>query len=546
MNVFIGAAQKRPTRPLYGRTLIWGSVIVLVALLLLGAPSLIYPFGKDQGEYAYIASAFLKNKVIYKDVFNVKPPLTHWLHVVALQLFGHAMMAIRLFDWLWQGAAAVVIFLITALLYQRRWLALWAAVLYGVTYFATDFWHSAQTDGFITLPVALSLLLFLVALRQDSYGLWLGSGFLLGTAVLLKYPMGIILPLLLLNLLLIKKPGRAFYGNGLTILIGFSLPLLFFLASLMFQGALADFLSIQFGYIPQYNAGFITDKSYLAYTWNLFLYFEETDARIKWFMAVLLAEILLSGTVAEWPHEQWIIPFWGIAALVHLIVQNKYYHYHMLPLLAPQAMMVVHLAANLRQAAVRFMPRLQPMVATAVIVTPMLIITQVKSPYQHKNIVTRYQTLWSIASGDTDLKQYYQRDDFGAYGWGVFSSRANLEVAAYLQQHTTVDEKVFIWAFEPGIYFLAERESASRFIYNFPLYGDFAWPEFRESLIHELEKNKPAIIMVAQNDAQPWLTGTTEDSMAAFQTFTALSDFVQREYEATTVIAQFTIFERKT
>lgn len=67
--------------------------LTLVLVLLLGSPSLTYPFGRDQGEYAVLAIEEMAGRVIYRDVFNVKPPMTHWLHALALLVFGRSMLA---------------------------------------------------------------------------------------------------------------------------------------------------------------------------------------------------------------------------------------------------------------------------------------------------------------------------------------------------------------------------------------------------------------------------------------------------------------------
>ncbi len=90
---------------------IWMQIaIIVLAVVVFGGPTLMYPFGRDQGEYAWIAASALQGKVIYTDVFNVKPPLTHVIHEAAILLFGHHMVSIRILDMLWQGATAILIF----------------------------------------------------------------------------------------------------------------------------------------------------------------------------------------------------------------------------------------------------------------------------------------------------------------------------------------------------------------------------------------------------------------------------------------------------
>jgi 4-amino-4-deoxy-L-arabinose transferase-like glycosyltransferase len=239
--------------------------VVLLLVLFLGSTSLIYPFGRDQGEYAYIASAWLQGKVIYKEVFNVKPPLTHLLHVLALKLFGHSMVAIRLFDLLWQCATAVVILLISNLLYNKNRIGVLSAALYGFYYYSVNYWHIAQTDGFITLPLSLSVLMFLIAREKNKPFLWISSGMFLGISVLLKYPIGILLVFLLLIMLFSqKKPIKLEYINILYLSAGFILPVFIFILSLFANNALHGFLYIQLNFIKKYNIGNRSDTSNLV------------------------------------------------------------------------------------------------------------------------------------------------------------------------------------------------------------------------------------------------------------------------------------------
>src|SRR5262245_50224639 len=73
---------------------------VVAVCLFLGMPSLLFPFGRDQAEYACTADAALHGKVIYRDVFCVKPPLTPAVHGLALLAFGRSMASIRILDLL--------------------------------------------------------------------------------------------------------------------------------------------------------------------------------------------------------------------------------------------------------------------------------------------------------------------------------------------------------------------------------------------------------------------------------------------------------------
>ncbi|WP_410349326.1 glycosyltransferase family 39 protein, partial [Yoonia sp.] len=80
-----------------------------------------------------------------------------------------------------------------------------AGGLYTLWYYSFDFWNTAQTDGFQTLPTALGVLAFLFARDRDQRWAYVVSGVGVGLATLFKYPMGLLLPLLMLLVLVDRR-----------------------------------------------------------------------------------------------------------------------------------------------------------------------------------------------------------------------------------------------------------------------------------------------------------------------------------------------------
>ncbi len=234
--------------------------LLLLASSLLSSVTLIFPFGRDQGIHAFIADSMLHGKVVYRDVFNVKPPLTTFVHALSLLIFGHSMTAIRLFDLLWTMATAYLLYLFTWRAFRRRWLAVTAGLFYSLQYNMLDFWHTAQTDAWLNLPATAAMLFALVALNpliednssfRASY--WLMAGISCGLVALFKYPAGILLLGLVLIILLFNRRS-----NKLGLSAIFYLALGGFLTTiaagtiLLFSGALPAFLESQFGLMPDY------------------------------------------------------------------------------------------------------------------------------------------------------------------------------------------------------------------------------------------------------------------------------------------------------
>jgi uncharacterized membrane protein (UPF0136 family) len=74
------------------------ALLALLALLM-GLPSLTFPFGRDQGLYFYVAREWVRHGAIpYRDVLDHKTPGIYVLHAISILLFGERMWGIRVFD----------------------------------------------------------------------------------------------------------------------------------------------------------------------------------------------------------------------------------------------------------------------------------------------------------------------------------------------------------------------------------------------------------------------------------------------------------------
>jgi hypothetical protein len=186
------ASRERDWRP-------WA--VVLGTTVILGLVSLIYPFGRDQGMHAYIADWALKGSVMYRDIFMGILPFTAVVHVISLLLFGHSMAGIRIFDLFWTAATALGVYGFVRNGFGRRWPAIIAGVMYPFVYYQYDFWHTAQNDGFLNLPLVLAMFLAVRLLARDKgqearggmAGWWFLSGLLAASALFFKFTVGLAL-----------------------------------------------------------------------------------------------------------------------------------------------------------------------------------------------------------------------------------------------------------------------------------------------------------------------------------------------------------------
>jgi len=500
-------------------------LLIFFAVLVFGAPTLIYPFGRDQGQYAWIATSTLNGNLSYRDVFEIKPPFTQLVHQAALLFFGHNMASIRILDLLWQFATAILIYKI-AIQIEQPWLAgIVAAVLYLLFYYHMDFWNSAQTDGFLTLPITAGILFFLQAQQRNHFGLYAASGVAISLGFLFKYLIGILIVFLsLLVLLRLKKNGLF---PVLWMGLGFATPLAIGALVMLLRGNLADFLWIQSIYIPSYSS--IPHKD-LSYASGIMLGFLGTlITPVPGWVSLCGVYGLFSRLSRSRWMQMAVLATWWASAVIHFVIQNKFYSYHALPIYAPLALMTSNLFVDVKKThgLIRF--------ALGAIGAYLVLALFFSYDFPQK-----YVRLYEVASGNTTLQAAYSAELFN--NGKDFSSRADMQVAEYLTANTKKPERVYIWGFEPGIYFLSQRQNATRFIYNITLYGPNANPELRHVFLEEIREQKPIYIVIVRNDRMPFVTATPEDSWAAFNSFAEFRSFVLGNYRLETTIQDFVIY----
>ena len=514
------------------RRLLWPLVLVVATSLLLGSISLIYPFGRDQGIHAFIAEAMLSGKVVYRDVFNIKPPLTTIVHATALILFGHSMTAIRILDLLWTVATALAVFAFASRAFRSRWVGAAAGCLYPLSYFPLGYWYTAQTDGWINLPVVAALLLFVLAYGRTAKQprlLWLGSGVCCGLAMLLKYTIGL-LPLLLLFILPFAY-GPRLRGAAISaawLLLGVLVPLVSCALVLLASGAMPAFIDSQLGLVPAYaaigrNVGLQTRFDSFLATFTL-----TPELRLP---ALMLAAGALAAAVMYLRRPDWrlvllLLASWLVVAFVSTFSQGKFFVYHFLPFLPVSA-----LAGGLLVDII-FARLGRTRLPAAVGLGALLFVVS--------GFPSRFGSLMRILIGRESVRSYWVSDLHNMAS--DFSLRDNVELADYLRHTTLPTDRVFIWGFEPGVYFLAGRGTVTRFLYNFPMIASYDPQRFRAEFMRTFVHDPSELFVVEHRDATPWTTGSKNDSYAFLHEFPELLEFLEARYSPDTSLGRFDVF----
>ena len=126
-----------------------------------------------------------------------------------------------------------------------------------------------------------------------------------------------------------------------------------------------------------------------------------------------------------------------------------------------------------------------------------------------------------------------------------YSLSADRAVARELRSRTRSGAPIFVWGFEPVIYWLADRPPASRFIYNVPQRTSWERERARYELLVDLHTRPPAAIVVQRNDVFGAVTGNDLDSHRELPNFPELQAIVDGRYDPVATIEDFDIYLRR-
>ncbi len=142
-----------------------------------------------------------------------------------------------------------------------------------------------------------------------------------------------------------------------------------------------------------------------------------------------------------------LIIFWWLAAFIHFDSQIKYYFYHSLPLIAPSVILVLFILAYLANK--KYLNKTRWFYTLGIIVTSTLAIYIIPWIFSNSNNIR--------SPGNHGIDIHGLNSQYINYQKGDVNVNADIEVASFLNLNTHPTDKIYIWGFEPTIYFLANR-----------------------------------------------------------------------------------------
>ncbi len=518
---------------LSNRQLLIYSLVILLISAVIGSVSLTYPFGRDQGFYAYTGKLFLEGKMNYLHVFDLKPPGSHILFAIEQLIFGKSMFSARIFDILWESLTAFVLFIITFKLTGKKFLSLIPAFLYLLLYYRMDYWHSMQADGFLNLPFALSVLLIISSYERHSFIKIFFAGTLFAIALILKYTVIVFLPLALLSFLISNKEIRSLkFKNAIVLFTGFSFFCIIVLLLYYFTGALKELIDVQFVQSSLYaKIAYDTETKEFIYNQLIRLFGFSVYAPLIFSSFIAFTYLKIKKKLSS---PNLLVLFWIIASLLSLIIQWKFYYYHFLAIIAAISVGSVLIFSYLKDT----YSSKAKILNIGFIGLFLLYFAYALKPY-----ISNYDSLLSYVSGKETLKELYIKN--GITTDSVFMMKKTLNAIEFVNENTVQGDNIYLWGYDPLVYYLSGRDCASRFVYNVPLLWKGENNEFRKEFINAINTANPKLIIIASNDPIYFISGYNEDSKQLLERFSEFKEILNNKYIFKERIDDYDFYELK-
>lgn len=518
-------------------------VCIAIAALLLRVTAIAEPLGIDQSLWASAARAMARGQLLYRDVWEQRPPGIYWVYVAGFHLLGWKASTVAWLDLFASALTALLMYSIGRNLSTRTTGALAAAMYAAFTMPAWLYGHGgflerAVSETFIVACISAAAWCAMQLRERRTSGYGVALGFLAGAAVIFKPNAGLYFPAFLFWIIAYTpRPVRARTVASrafvLAILAAAVIPAIA-LVWLWRLGLLHDARVAVVDFNRYYvGQGFSTSSYAMDFAKAVWL---RTKTEPLWVAGMIGVPVLVWDAVRRRsvPPLPGLAAIWGAAALLVIVVNGaRLFNSYFINAQAPLALLGAWgLADALRGSRAR-----TPISLAAMLVTCVLVIQR-----DYAGRVFGRATLDLAAlGGRIDHTSYL--DEYGGYGNNRgYSARANEELADYVRAHTASDDRIFLFGINgAGVYFAADRLPAHRFLrVNFFVDTDFPDPAFRvDSVIADLMASRPRYLIFEALHSRS-IMGTIADGLQSNPAVTPLLSGYRRE----AVIEDFTLYRR--
>jgi hypothetical protein len=534
------------------------TLLICAIGLALRLPMMMQPMGIDQGIFTAAAWGMSQGDMLYRDLWDQKPPGIHLIYRAAIALFGPHEVTVFWMDFL-AAVATTALLGVVGWRLARPSVGLAAAIVYAILglptmrYGAGGFLERAVPETFIPVCV-LAAAALLLSRPRDARVLW-GAGVCFGCAALLKPTALIYWPVIVIAATRTEWKRPLIWTAA-----GIAAPLLLALLWLWNGGALGD----AWVAIVDYNRAYVGVGATLWQFADRFVHevWRLTKTDPLWLVGMSSLAVAAIGWRIERRLDWAVVAgwLWLTASIVAAAANGtRVYSTYFQQCLPPLALLAGLLAVGPNPATARARWRLVALAAVLLIGAWRV---------QKAGVIERVSTAMTA-----DLEQWQWREApdgqwlarasylgrFGSYASGRgFSARANAELTEYLLANRYLlfnrpsgdghganhpnGQRIYIFGMAPGVYFTSGLLPAQRFLWIGPAASNLLPdPSFSlDTVAADLERARPGFIILERNNRDSLLGWRAEERF----TVPAMRRVLE-QYAQVAEIEDFVLYRRR-
>jgi hypothetical protein len=487
-------------------------IVVILVIALIRFNLLDVLLERDEGEYAYAGQLILKGFPPYKLAYNMKFPGIYAAYALVLAVFGETHTGVHLALLLMNAATAIMLFLLGRRLFDPL-TGMAAGAGFAVLSISQSV-HGLQANAehFVILFVTAGLLLLIGAIEsKKNLGLFL-SGLLMGGGILMKQhgaAFAIFSGLYLATILAIKRRGGLYTPISKLLLFctGVLLPFGITCIILYSAGVFDKFWFWTIDYARVY-----ANPMPIPLALRFFKHYSAPILNASW---PLLALAAIGVTAMAWDKQARSKRLFLVGFLVFSIIAvlpGLYFRPHYFLLALPSAAIFFGLGVA---SITRLFSKLNSTPIKASIATALIGFALIYPVYLQR---------------DTLFFSSPKKISRSTYGFNPFPEA--LEIAHYIKEHSSEDDRIAILGSEPEIYFYSDRLSATGYIYTYALMKSHRYAlNMQKEMIREIETAKP-LYLVFVNLRNSWDMRSNAKKLI----FNWLDSYIPMHYEVEGVV----------
>jgi hypothetical protein len=497
---------------LYNNKFIYFLLGITVLFVLIARIHLLsFPFERDEGEYAYMGKLILDGHPPYTLAYNMKLPGTYYMYAIIMMIFGKSIVGVHIGLAFITIASMFLVFLIS-----RKFVSKIGAIISTASFgIIGTSWtllaQAAHATHFVIFFALLGILVILQLYESEKNKLfkYFISGVFFSLAFICKQS-GLFFVFFGITIIITNefnvKPLSNLIKHLLNFLLGFAVPVIIMFLYFYF---FADFGKFRFWTIE-----------YLSKYSNQ-IPISEAPNTFKLGLSAITANYSSVGYIALWVVSVIGIPliFINKASIKNKILVLSFLLFSFLTII-PGFYFRNHYFITL-------LPAVALLIAVFFDFINNFFIYKLKMP----NLIYISFLLFIILIGngikvnvDYLFKQNPEISCKQVYGTNPFVE--SIQIAKFLKQNTTKDDKIAVFGSEPQICFYADRYSATGYIYTYNLVELHSYAlTMQQEMAKEIEISKPKYLL-SINVGLSWLTKQNSEKFI----FTWVDEYIDKNY----------------